>query len=386
MSDIPEPEDRPGSPRTGSRSWVAPGGADAGPVEPALPTGWSAAPSPPSAPPTPGAPPVWGSGIDNPPAPPMFNPLTAHQPGILPLRPLGIGDIAQAAFGSIRRAPGIHYVAALAVWIVALLLAALVTFGIVQPLTTGGWTLDVDDLDAGTVDAMSTVLLLASIIAIPPLTGFASYLVGQQAIGQTPNGSQVWRHLRPALGRVIAVSLVITVATVAVVGTFGALLTASEDSSAIFGVLLILLIVGAVVAFTLTVRLAFWLPALVVEGLGIVAAARRSLQLTRGMFWRTVGVLLLTGLSVTMISVVVSGLFGTNTMGLALNDAGSAITVGAVLTFLGALMAYIATAPIVPTMLAVLHVDARIRSEAFDLTLSQAAFEAAAGRGPGALS
>src|SRR6187402_2953854 len=85
---------------SGSESYPPPGSGSGDPP----PTGWTPpAPAPPS---TWGPPP--GSGSPYAPVPPQWVPGmlgAAHKPGAMPLRPLGLGDIYDAAFRIIRFNP-----------------------------------------------------------------------------------------------------------------------------------------------------------------------------------------------------------------------------------------------------------------------------------------
>ena len=70
------------------------------------------------------------------------------------------------------------------------------------------------------------------------------------------------------------------------------------------GLAVLLILVLFVVGVWVYVRLTFATPALVLEDLRVMAAIRRSMTLTKGRWWRTLGVLLLSGIVISIINQV----------------------------------------------------------------------------------
>src|SRR5437588_7746932 len=87
-----------------SSGWTSPGTSSGGPGQPGTPPGWSAQ-QPPAAPPSGwgqagfAQPPGWGQAGWGQPRPPEV------KPGVVPLRPLGVGEILDGAISCMRSYP-----------------------------------------------------------------------------------------------------------------------------------------------------------------------------------------------------------------------------------------------------------------------------------------
>lgn len=395
MSEIGEHDGPPGS--SGPGSWVAPG-APPPPTSPAPPTslppptpptapasppvvpvppGWTPLPGPAAAP-TPH--PAWGTGA--PPPPLWINPLAAHRPGIIPLRPLTVGDILQAVFTAIRRSPGTYLGLTLLTWAAFLVVAAVIGLcGLAFISATDGWGTDVGD-----AVLISGVLLLSTLsgVVTAALCGMFAYPANQQAIGRTPTVGETWRRTRARLAPLFGLYvLVLLVGAAAAIPLFVLSVWSFTLGGGLILVGLLLLAVIAAGATWLSVRLAFCLPAVVVEGCGVTDAIRRSFGLTAGRFWRTFAVLFLVIVLTSIASTVISGAFqiAGGVVGLAgsTGDIGLLTPVVLVLPLLGSVLATLVTQPFIALTVALLHVDARIRSEGYDLVLAQGASEVAHG-------
>jgi membrane-anchored glycerophosphoryl diester phosphodiesterase (GDPDase) len=158
---------------------------------------------------------------------------------------------------------------------------------------------------------------------------------------------------------------------------------AFERGSEVAGTAGIIGLVAALVAMAyVAVRLALSTPALVLEQLGVMRSLRRSWALTRGRFWRTLGVLFVASLIVGFVQQVLA--FGFQIVGAALGvaftatvdgqggEVGFIIVVFAV-TVVGSLLASLLAQPFLAAVGALLYTDARIRKEGFDLALVRAA-------------
>jgi Na+/serine symporter len=102
----------------------------------------------------------------------------------------------------------------------------------------------------------------------------------------------------------------------------------------------------------------------VLEPIGVTAALGRSARLVRGSWWRTFGILLLSGLLVVIPAIVVMGLFGALTVG----PLDTAAMVRAVIAY--AVVGTFAT-PFIAGVTGLLYVDQRIRKERLDLDLAR---------------
>jgi membrane-anchored glycerophosphoryl diester phosphodiesterase (GDPDase) len=326
-----------------------------------------------------------------PPQPHWSTSLTAHKPGIIPLRPLGFGDILEGSFAAVRRNP--RTVLGLALLTLLVVVGSLAVVGAlgylaVTSLPTGGAS---DTLLAvGTVGGLTLVWLLSAITSVA-LTGMLSYPVGESVLGRKPTLRETWRHTRRMLPRLAGLCLVLLVPAVVVFGGLVALIVWAFTSNSPLGGTLgfILLLGGLVASIWVAIRVSLATPALVLEDIGVFAALRRSWRLTLGRFWRVLGLLLVANIIVAIVQQVLSTGFQLAGMaigfGLASTMSGSAAeavmaisSIGA--TILGVLLSSLVAQPFIAAVTALIYTDARIRSEGFDLALVRAATGAAASR------
>lgn len=378
-------------PERGAPGWSAPGSVpDAGY---AAPPG-SAAPPPPASPGH--AQPGWGPpgytytpqqpGPGAAPTQPHWTAvLSAHKPGIVPLRPLGLGDILEGSFAALRRNPrtmfGLSFVVSL---VVVLGLAAIGAIGYLAVLNlgTGGMS---DALVTGTALGGLSLLYLVTAITGVALTGMLSYPVGEAVLGRTPGLGETWRRTRRMVPRLTGLCLVLLVPSVVVFGGIIALVAVAFSNDATgAGLLLLLALAAAAVLYVfVAIRLVLATPALVLEELGVVAALRRSWGLTAGRFWRTFGVLLVAGLLVAVVQQVLSvafqvlgGILGAVFVSPSDDDGALFALVILAVSLLGVALSALVTQPFSAAVSALLYTDERIRKEGFDLALSRAAASA----------
>ncbi|WP_406831921.1 glycerophosphoryl diester phosphodiesterase membrane domain-containing protein [Pedococcus sp. KACC 23699] len=365
-------------------SWSAPG-----PIHPS--PSWSApgspaatSPSPQSGPGRPGQPaPQDGPGQPSP-QPYWTTALTAHKPGIIALRPLGFGDILEGAFAAMRRNPRTFFgLALLTSLAVLLLLAAVGALGYLVVSQVGSSGAADVFLAIGTIGGF-TLLYVASAVTSVALTGMLSYPVGEAVLGRKPSIGETWRRTRGMLPRLTGLCLILFIPVVIVfAGLVALVIVAFDHGSNVAGAAGIVALVAALVAMAYVgVRLALATPALVLEELAVVAALRRSWALTRGRFWRTLGVLFVSSLIVGVVQQVLGfgfqivgaalGVAFTSTVGGQAGDVGFAVVLFGV-TVVGSLLASLLAQPFLAAVGALLYTDARIRKEGFDLALVRAA-------------
>ena len=316
-------------------------------------------------------------------APSWANPLIAHRPGIIPLRPLTAGDLLQAVFVALRRSPGTYFGVTLAAWLVFLGVAgALVALGVGALSASDSWGSDLGD-----AVLISGVLLLGVLsgIVTAALCGLFAYPVNQQAVGRAPTAGETWRHTRSRFLPLVGVYvLVLVVGAAAAIPLLVLTLWSATQGGLLVLVALVALGVLALGATWLSVRLAFCLPAVVVERCGIAEAIRRSFDLTRHVFWRTFGIRFLVVVLTSIASAVISGGFQTAGSLIRLSASGSDVgvlgPVVVIVPLLGSVIAGLVTQPVLALTVGLLHIDARIRGEGYDLVLAHAAAEVTQGR------
>ncbi len=363
------------------------GGTAPGPAHQPPPSGHTAQPgqwgAPPGSPPgqwgaPPGSPPgQWGAPAGQQPGPwgPGWAPQ-APKPGIVPLRPLGIGELLDGALGLIRSNP--RTVLGLAATISAI-------SAIVQSVGMGSSLAYLEDLAASESDELSVVLpqLTASMtaLAVPALvaaflqvlaSGLFIVLVGAAVLGRRLDAGQTWANLRPRLLALVGVTLLIglgvAAAVVAIVGAVLVLVAVLGEWAVLPGILVVVLGTGALVYAY--VRLAVASPALVMEARSPVAAIRRSWALVGGSWWRVLGILILsaiiTNVLATIISVPISMVAGV------VAGASESLLPTVVGSGIATLLSGIITLPFAAAVTGLLYTDLRIRREALDIDLASA--------------
>ncbi|SEG66539.1 Membrane domain of glycerophosphoryl diester phosphodiesterase [Nonomuraea solani] len=319
-------------------------------------------------------------------------PPPALRPGIIPLRPLGLGDILDGTIKLIRSNPK----AVLGLSAVAALLAAVpLAVGQAFVLNAAGSALRDPDNMAAAGDLTSLYGLAAQyggtlisyavqFVVVTLLTGVITRILGRAVFGGNLTAGEAWQLVKgrvPALFGVVGLMAAIMLAPVIVYALIVVAFAMNATSAGDLGWLALITIVFIVlyIAYYLffRTRFAFASPAVVLEGRGPIDAMRRSWHLVTGDFWRVLGIMLLTSLLVGLVAGVLTvpftlagtafGMFGTS-------SAATAI-VSAVLIAIGATLGAMFTYPFEAGVAGLLYADRRMRSEAFDLVLQTAAIE-----------
>lgn len=375
-------------PPYGASPWAAPGAQPPPPPPSGQPYGQQPPPPPPQ-----GQQPYHYP--QQPPPPPGYGympPPPALRPGIIPLRPLTLGDLLDGTIKLVRSNPK----AVLGLSAVAALLAS-VPLAIGQALMLGsmGDLLTNPQAAANDPGAMfGTVVtaygsqalsLLISFIVVTLLTGVLTRILGRAVFGGKITAGEAWHLVKGRIGALFAVVLMLTglaLAPLVIIVPLFLLLTSmvSGDSAAVGGLvvlgIVVLLLYVAYLLF-INARFAFATPVVVLEGRGPVEALRRSWQLVTGDFWRVLGILLLTSLLAGLVSAVLSvpfSLIGTFVGMLGGGGTGAAV-LAAVMIALGSTLGAMITYPLQAGVAGLLYADRRMRSEAFDLVLQTAAIE-----------
>ena len=310
----------------------------------------------------------------------------APRPGVVPLRPLGLGELLDGAVGLVRGYPrpalGVSAFVALATTLVQLLLLLTV----LRPL----FDVDTLALEAGDTDALvgllagaggaAVVALVFSTLTGALMTGFMTAIAGRAVLGQPLTLAELWAGTRGKLPRLLAGSLLFGVAVYGpplLAGGLTALLVVLLGGvGAAVGTLLVLLSVG--VSLLLYVRLSLASSALVLEDAPVRTSFRRSWVLVRKSFWRVLGVLLLTVVVGGFVSQVLQLPFvllsGDDGPLSGLTGSGQSLSTRAlVLSAVGAGVATAVVAPFSAGVTALLYVDRRMRAEGLDVALQAAA-------------
>lgn len=301
----------------------------------------------------------------------------------MPLRPIGVGELLDGALGLIRSNPktvlglaaAVSAISALVqtvgLWLAFRALGSTATLLPEDPaVTTDVTELLASQLTAGVAQLVPA--LMASFLQVLA-SGLFIVLVAAAVLGRQLDAGETWQLLRPRLLPLIGLSVLLMLAGTAAVVALGggiALLVIALGGWAIVPGLL-LGIGGALLMAYLYVRLAVCSPALVIEGIGPIAAIGRSWRLVRGSWWRVLGILLLslviTSLLTSVITVPITGI------GLLFTGAQGDLLVATVVTSgIATLLAGIITLPFSAAVTGLLYTDLRMRREALDIQLVSA--------------
>ncbi len=319
------------------------------------------------------------------------------KPGLIPLRPIGFGTLLAASFQVLRRNPkatfGSGLIVQAAIMLVTVVIVGLVTFWAIDRIDSA--PLDQRDaVTAGTVLAgvLSAIIPIAlSIIASALLQAVIVVEVARATLGEKLRLGQLWRRAATRLWPLTLWTLLLTLALLISVAVIGGLVLLLVGVGGVAGIVAGVLVgvfggllIAAASAFLYTKTST--VPSLIVlEKLGVRASVLRSWSLTRGYFWRTLGVLLLVGLIVQVISQIVttpvSLLFG---VGTALVDPSGAFleqtTILSVVVSLIIAIPVAAVAAVVQSAaVALVYLDLRMRKEGLDLELARYVESAAQG-------
>lgn len=360
-------------------AWAAPGGGQPSPG-PGVP---------PSGPPAPPGPPAqwgasqsgWGAPVPPPPPPGSAWKPPALQPGIVPLRPLGLGEVLDGAFKAIRANPRVMFGLSALVVGAAVILSTILTW-YVQGLVAGAISdalLELDPSGASGLNAMlgwavGTILTAPIIwLATTVLTGLLIVSVSRSVLGRTITIGEVLRSGRVwwVVGFTLLAGAAVLLVAALLVGAVIGLATADQTGLAVaVGILGWLALVVAGIWFTIRTLLAP--PALMLEGKGFWSTVARAWRLTRGSFWRLLGYYVLVQIMVSVASYFV--MFPFELVGtLVTQDPTGTSFVSIVLTAVGNVIAYTLTTAFTAAIYALLYIDVRMRREGLDLELARAA-------------
>jgi hypothetical protein len=353
------------------------------PEEPGpLSSGWATEQPPPSTyppPAAPGGPPRQGWGPTPPPQPP--------RPGVIPLRPLGVGEILDGAISTIRAKPRIMLGLSAVVAVITQLLTVPITWLLLHDtadvsFSTGNSSAEADFSFTASALSASAVQVVITLIATLLLTGVLTIVLSKAVLGQDIDASDAWSQTKPRLpallgvtGLVIAIEVGLAVATLApgvVLAAAGAPAAATATVLVLGSIALLVLGIYVYVAFTLAPA------AIVLERQPVLRSLRRSRALVTGAWWRTFGILTLVNILARVLAGIVGLPFSLLGLGAAwLQGSGDNLNpygvVPLLVTAVGSILASTITWPFTAVSTALLYVDRRIRREALDIELTRAA-------------
>ena len=251
------------------------------------------------------------------------------KPGVIPLRPLGLGEILDGAFQAARRNGKAMFGSALIFQLAATALTLLVMFLTLGQFMTDIFSMDPDtfnESDPAVMDALgsgllkfSVSILLASFFVVllqMVLQGALVVPVLRAVLNRQTSFTQMWQLTKPRIGSLVLLALLYAGATLLAILAFTGILLGLflamgllESTSGVLGAIgLAVLLSMPFVVLTVWIGTKVLLApaAIVVENIGAFAGIKRSWQLTKNNFWRTFGTAILAAIIAAVITGVIT--------------------------------------------------------------------------------
>lgn len=325
--------------------------------------------------------------------------LYIYKPGIIPLRPLSIGDIYQGAFAAIKTNARTMFGFTAALLGVALVISVGINYAIINLALPSYINADSPYASAlgGAFGAFSQLggTFLQNLATVL-LSGLIVVAVSRSVLGRVASSNEVWERTRskflPLIGLNIITSIISGLMIIIGIILFFVLLAgvaaSAETETELFqdlGItlvgILILVVAGAIVGSYLSIKFSVAPPAMVLENLGVFAAIGRSWSLTRGNFWRLFGINILTNIIISMVGGVfvsitsVIGAFSTVVASSSTNDFMGALSITFIIYMVMTAISLLITLPFSSSVNALLYIDLRMRKEGLDVELRNAVAE-----------
>ncbi|MWA11506.1 proline-rich domain-containing protein [Streptomyces sp. BA2] len=368
------------------------------------PAQWSA-PSPPAAGQTPPPPPPppgggWGGGRPGGPGPggpggypgwgAWQGPPPAAKPGVIPLRPLGVGEILDGAVSTMRTywrtVLGISLAVAVFTEIVVILLQGLVLNDSASTEALDDPSATVGELTRALGDTLlsSGVILLITLLGTIIATALLTMVTSRAVLGKPVTTAEAWQDAKPQLPRLIGLTLLLPLIGMAVVAAGslpGVLIAVAGSSDAGISLAVLGGFAALIVAIWLLVRFSLASPALMLEKQGVKKSMTRSVKLVRGSWWRVFGIQLLAAIIANVVASIIvipfaliaGAVSGDGVTGFLDSGTGDLGWTFLIVSGVGSVIGSMLTFPITAGVTVLLYVDQRIRREALDLELARAA-------------
>lgn len=325
--------------------------------------------------------------------------LYVYKPGIIPLRPLSIGDIYQGAFAAIKTNARTMFGFTAALLGVALVISVGINYAIINLvlpnyLSPSSPYAAVFTSLSGSFSQLGGTLL--QVLATVLLSGLIVVAVSRSVLGRVASSKEVWERTKskflPLIGLNIITSIISGLMMIIGIVVFFVLLasaasTAKTDREFLqdLGVslvgLLILMVISALVSSYLSIKFSVASPAMVLENLGVFAAIGRSWSLTRGNFWRLFGINILTAIITSMVAGIFVGI--ADALGAIFIVVGSSspedviasLNTTYILIMVMSTIAQLLILPFTSSVNALLYIDLRMRKEGLDVELRNAVAE-----------
>ncbi|MFF3622952.1 glycerophosphoryl diester phosphodiesterase membrane domain-containing protein [Streptomyces sp. NPDC002467] len=393
MNDSPGWATPGSSPSDGERPGTP---AEQPPAQPADAPKWSAEQPPPgqwqspapgqNPPPQPQQPqpgPGWGAyggQYGHPGGPGQWGPPPAAKPGVIPLRPLSVGEILDGAVATMRAhwrsVLPITLVVATVVEVVSMLIQKYALEDLMLSMDRGNITPEQLISSLGGTFSVTAAAWFLQFIGTIIVTAMLTMIFSKAVLGQHSSISGAWRDARPQLLRLAGLTLLMAVGAILLFAVLlvPALLARSIGLAALAGFVCIGLFIW------LGIKLILASPALMLERGTVFKSFARSSKLVNGSWWRIFGITALTWIIVAIFGAII--LFPLQMIGFSvfggglgsMQDPAAALAWGPlILTAIGTIIAQAVVMPIQSGVTVLLYVDQRIRREGLDLELARAA-------------
>lgn len=312
----------------------------------------------------------------------------AAKPGIIPLRPLGLGELYDGAFAAIRTNPKVMLgVVGLVISVFTIIPAILSyfvapganrwldsVFAGLDPSGDLGISAEVELAGLGGQLSQSVFIGIGVYLASIITTGLLIVAISRAVINKPFTVADLWQQTRGKIFGLIAISLLPGLAVLAVGGLATLLIFGAAQAGipALAGLIVLALIaVIIVVAVWLTVRFLLTSATYVLEGQGLGSAIKRGWLLSRGSFWRLFGIYLLSSIITSIVSSLVA-LPGTLISEILFPGDYSHPGALAIVVVSQILASTISTT-FLSSVIALLYIDVRMRREGLDVELAAAA-------------
>lgn len=313
------------------------------------------------------------------------------QPGVIPLRPLSLGDIFNGSFRALREAPSVMFGLILGIWAVFAVISGIITALAFPDINQAMKAIEenaentevVLDAILGMMEGALLASIPNSIIRIAVLgitTGIGVAAIAPLTLGRRPSVSDTWEVVKPHVWKLIGFTFLLDLIAIGIsmlafsplilifIGAYN-----QSPGATLSGVLLLLPtgIAGFLCYAYIAIRVIFAVPAMVMENIGVGAAMRRSWALTKGSFWRIFGIIALTYL--IWITIMAGLGFITQivvTVAMAVTKDMTLVT--GISESLGSIVGGVYI-PFIAGVQSILYIDLRMRREGLALTLLRAA-------------
>jgi hypothetical protein len=309
---------------------------------------------------------------------------------VIPLRPLGVGEILDGAVSTMRTywrtVLGIALAVAVFTEIGVILLQGFVLNGATDTESLNDPNATLDELTGALGDSLagSGVILLISLLGTIVATALLTSVTSRAVLGKPVTTAEAWREARPQLLRLFGLTFLLPLIAIGIVtvGVLPGILVAAGGGGEGASALAILGGLGAgIVALWLMVRFSLASPALMLEKQGVLKAMGRSVKLVRGSWWRVFGIQLLAAIIANIVASIIvipfaflaAALSGDGVSGFLNSGSGDLGWTFLIVSGIGSVIGSMLTFPITAGVTVLLYIDQRIRREALDLDLARAA-------------